>query len=445
MALTKSDPRRIAWDILRSVESGAYSDVELARRLRNADLDHRDRRLTTHLVYGTLCWQGLSDYILGQLGRPAGKMEEAIRTLLRLAIFQLTKLDRVPDFAIVNTAVELAKLHKKGAACGLVNALLRRFLRQRESITLPSENNLLRHLATKHSHPTWIVGTWLNTFGRDETERLLTANNHIAPTVLRVNHQLGSRQEVLESLREDGLTPQPTPFSPDGIVIRLEGPIESLRQYQQGLVTPQGEASQIVSYLIPRGTKQILDACAAPGGKSTHLAERGSQSSIVAIDRNLFALRRVRKTTDQNRHHISPICTDARILPFAANKRFDAILVDAPCSGLGTLRQHPEIRWNKDRNKIKQLVKMQAAILNEVEKHVAPGGHLIYATCTINTVENEDQISKFLDSHRDFKLDDPCNDVPPQARVLIGQDKMLHTFPHRHNTDGFYAARLKKE
>ncbi len=443
MAGPATDPRHLAWLVLRAVERGAFADAELARALGAADLDQRDRGLATQLVYGTLCWQGLCDYLLGRLERPAKGLEAAVRTLLRLALFQIVKLDRVPDFAVVDTSVELAKLHKNGAAAPLVNALLRRYLRQRDGIALPPASDVAAHLAVSNSHPPWLVEAWIAELGRDDAELLLAANNCAAPTVLRVNRNGIGRSQAIAALQDDGCEAAATAYSPDGIEIHSSAPIETLSLWQRGLVTAQGEASQLIAHLVPAAAVGVLDACAAPGGKSTHLAERGH--GVLALDRNRIGLRRLRQLAARSGGDIAHACADASQPPLRSSTRFDAVVVDAPCSGLGTLRQHPEIRWRRQPRHLRELAGVQAALLDAVADHVASGGSLVYATCTIAAQENEHRITDFLAAHPDFAIDDGRRDLPAAARQLVGGDGFLRTFPHRHGMDGFFAARLRRQ
>jgi len=439
--------RRLAWDVLVAVEGGAFADAELNHRLENTALERRDQALATRLVYGTLAWQGYLDHIIGQCGRPASQLDEPVRCLLRLALFQLTKLDRVPDFAAVNTAVELSKSFKGGSATGLVNAVLRRFLRERERLMQPpAAADPAERLAASFSHPRWLVAMWMEGLGAAETEALLAADNEAAPTVLRVNRTRAGRERVLDALKAAGVDCQPTRYSPDGIEL-LEGAAAPLLPgFREGLFSVQGEASQLVTALIGIAPgKRVLDACAAPGGKATHLAERmDGQGTVVAIDANQRGLAQLRgSATRLGLANLQPICADL-FAAIAAQEPFDAVLLDAPCSGLGTLRQHPEIRWRRDTAGIAEVAQLQARMLEAVAPSLRPGGALVYSTCTISRRENDAVIANFLATHPEFAMTPAAAFLPPEAAALADAEGFFRTFPHRDGLDGFFAARLER-
>ncbi len=442
-----ADARYLAWDVLIAVEGGAFADAALARRLRSARLDTRDRALAVRLVYGTLAWQAYLDHIIAAHGRPPAQLDPPIRTLLRMALFQLTKLSRVPDFAVVDTAVELSKGFRRGAASGLVNALLRRFLREERRVSLPATDDLAGHLAVALSHPRWLVDRWLSEYGRAEAEALLRANNEPAPTVIRVNRLRADRQVVRSSLLDAGVAARLTVFSPDGIIIESAIDATALPGYAAGMFTVQSEASQLVAHLLGvEPGAAVLDACAAPGGKATHVAERlGDRGRVVALDRNLHGLENLRRMTRRlGLVSVAVVRADASALPLRPEQQFDAVLLDAPCSGLGTLRQHPEIRWRRTPAQLAELGAAQLRLLAALAPRVCVGGALVYATCTLATVENEEVVHGFLASHPDFVFDDPSPWLPPPARRLVDRQRFLRTLPHRDGLDGFFAVRLKR-
>jgi 16S rRNA (cytosine967-C5)-methyltransferase len=447
LATMRSDPRALAWEVLNGVEGGGFADALLARRLRTAPVATKDRRLATRLVYGTIAWQGLLDHVIGNLGRAPRKLDLEIRTLLRLALFQLVKLDRVPDFAAVDTAVDLAKEFRNGGAAGFVNALLRRFLRQGKELGIPTADPV-EELSIRHSHPRWLVELWLRELGRSETEALLAANNHAAPTVLRVNTRRTERETVLESMRRDGISASPTDFAATGVAIELDREATQLGTYKRGLVSFQGEASQLATELLgPSPGPRILDACAAPGGKATQLAERIADGSfVVAIDRNAAGLTHLRRdaTRLEVASRLGVLRADSAVPPITAGQRFDAVLLDAPCSGLGTLRQHPEIRWRRNRADLADLAQRQQILLDNLAAHLRPGGVLVYATCTMARPENQEVVASFLGAHPDFRVEDPRPFLPEPARIFVDADGFFVTAPHRQGLDGFFAARLKR-
>ncbi len=442
-----ADARRLAWQVLAAVEQGAFADAALARRLRAESLEPRDRALAAQLVYGTLAWQGQLDAAIAQARRDPLRLDPPLRVLLRMALFQLVHLDRVPDFAAVDTAVELSKDLKGGAASGLVNAVLRRFLRAGKQIDIPPRPaDLAGHLAIAYSHPRWVVEMWLAELGAAETEALLAADNTPAPTVLRVTPRGGGVERVCDACTARGIDARPTAYAPCGVRVVPSGDPAELPGYREGWFALQGEASQLVAALLGVGAgQQVLDLCAAPGGKTLAVAEGIGTGRVVAIDRHRRGLVHARR--EARRLGVSAVewlQADAAAPPLAPRWRADAVLVDAPCSGLGTLRQHPEIRWRRTPRDVRDLSALQRRLLDVAAPYVARDGVLVYATCTIARAENAAVIEEFLAAHRDFARDDPRLHLPPAAHGLIDADGALRTFPHRDGLDGFFAVRLKR-
>jgi 16S rRNA (cytosine967-C5)-methyltransferase len=442
------EARRLAWEVLSAVEAGSFADAELGRRSAKGRLPARDQALLTRLVYGTLAWQGYLDEGIRSCGQKPERLEAPILTLLRLALFQLTKLTRVPEFAAVDTAVELAKSFRGGAASGLVNAVLRRFLRQAKAVPMPSPaEDPVGHAAVSLSHPRWLVERWIAELGRSEAEALMLANNEAAPTVLRANTTRTDRASLLRHLTAAGVLARECRFSPEGLIVDSSVDPLSLPGIAEGLCHVQGEASQLVSHLLgARPGDAVLDACAAPGGKATHLASRvGEKGTVVAVDRSHEGVVRLRRVARRlGLTAVRPLVADARALPFARARAFDAVLLDAPCSGLGTLRQHPEIRWRRQPEEVEDLAALQSELLRSVAAFVKPAGTLVYATCTLIRTENDDVLDRFLAAAPEFSVDDARPWLPAAAHNLVDGSGILRTFPHRDGLDGFFAVRLKR-
>lgn len=434
--------------MLIAVEQGAFADAALGDALRAVRLAPRDRALATRLVYGTLAWQGQLDRAIVQGDRDPAKLDVAVRALLRLALFQLVHLERVPDFAAVNTAVELSKEIKRGAVSGLVNALLRRFLRDgKRTESPPREADVAAYLAAAWSHPPWLVSRWLNELGGDETAALLEANNGAAPTVVRVNRRRADADKVMAALSGRGVGVRRGSYAPDAIIIEAGDDPMVLPRYRDGWFALQGEASQlIVTMLDPLPGMRVLDVCAAPGGKAAAAAERvGTGGRVVALDRNGAGLRLARRSAARlGLDNLFVVRADSCQAPLAAAWCAERVLVDAPCSGLGTLRQHPEIRWRRSAEDIEHLSALQRELLQQGASRVALGGLLVYSTCTISTAENDAVVADFLAANANFSVDDPRPSLSPAAQQLVGADHCLRTFPHRHGLDGFFAVRLKR-
>jgi 16S rRNA (cytosine967-C5)-methyltransferase len=428
------------------VEEGAYADALLGHAPGTAQLPPRDRALLTRLVYGTLAWQGYLDHIITAFShRPAAELDAPLRTLLRLALLQVCVLTKIPPFAAVNTAVELAKGIRGGAAAGLVNAVLRRAVAGWRDVHFPSRyDDIAGYLSTRLSHPRWLVEAWLAQYGTDDTEAMLRANNESAPTTVRVNRLMTEPSALLEKWR-DGTAGELSRYSPVGVRVTNGGDPERLPGYADGWFSVQGEASQLVAFLLgARAGEHVLDVCAAPGGKATHMAElMDDRGDIVAIDLSAPGIRRLQSMAQRlGLSILHPTVADVTTW-HPGNNKFDRILVDAPCSGLGTLRQHPEIKWRRTPEDIARLATLQERMLLRAAEWVRPGGVLVYATCTVSTAENEEVINAFLCERSSFVVDDPRPFLPQCATELIGSDGYLRTFPHRHGLDGFFAVRLK--
>jgi 16S rRNA (cytosine967-C5)-methyltransferase len=434
--------------VLLAVESGAFADAELGRRLHAVTLEPRDRSLATRLVYGTLAWQGYLDHLIEALCRQPARLDPPVRTILRLALFQMTRLSRVPDFAAVDSAVELSKRFRGGAASGMVNAVLRRYLRERDDIRFPERSDdLAGFLSVTLSHPRWLVEQFLDRFGPAETESLLANNNEPAPTVLRANRLRAEPEAVMQEIRAYGVGATPSHFAPDAIVLEHGGDPAALPGFAEGRFSSQSEASQIVALLIAaqRGDR-VLDACAAPGGKATYLAELlQDEGEVVAVDRDEQGLAYLQEAARRlGLRCIRTVPGDVAEFVTGFGEHFDAVLVDAPCSGLGTLREHPEIRWRRTPESIADVVRTQRRLLDAVAGAVRPGGVLVYATCTLTTVENEAVVADFL-THRDgFAIQDPRPYLPPNAHLFVDDAGFFRTYPRGHGLDGFFAVRLQR-
>ncbi|MFQ5850492.1 MAG: 16S rRNA (cytosine(967)-C(5))-methyltransferase RsmB [Candidatus Binatia bacterium] len=442
--------RELAVEVLSKVERrNAYADVLLDRSLKGSSILLRDRALLTQLVYGTLRWRGRIDWLLGRiLHRPLSIMNPYLRNLLRLTLYQLLFLDRVPGYAAVNEGVELAKRHGGIRAGRLVNGVMRGILREKNSLDVPDAGDVpVDSLAVFWSHPDWLVKRWLGYFGREGTEMLLRANNEEAPLTLRTNRLTANREVLLETLRGMGIDATLTCWSPQGIRVKGASAVDQLPGFQQGLFQVQGESSQLVGYLLdPKPGERILDACAAPGGKTTHLAELlEDEGEVIATDISTGGLEKVEQNVQRlGLKSVRPFPVDvSHGLTEPLSRPYDRILIDAPCTGLGTLRSHPEAKWHRDEADIQRLSRLQKKIVNRLAPHVKSGGILVYATCTLTREENEGVVEDFLDRQRDFVLEEAGTYLPQGARHLTW-GKYLLTLPHQHDTDGFFAARMKR-
>jgi 16S rRNA (cytosine967-C5)-methyltransferase len=442
--------RHLATDILNQVHaSQAFASPLINDCLdKNALSGTPDGRLLTHLVYGALRFQGHLDWILTKLYRgDFEKLDEGIKNILRLGLYQLKFSDRLPAFAVVNEAVNVAKIiHPDKSA--LVNAILRNYLRRGQNISFPSlKNNPAEHIAAFHSHPLWLVKAWINIFGPQETKALCSANNELPPLTLRVNTLKISRDEMIQKLTLAGSEPAATKFSPDGLILNTSAnPIQKTSFFKDGYLRIQDEAAQLISYLANSDSAvSILDACAGAGGKATHLAAiLKNKGQIVAMDRSAERIAELKQ--EAARLGINIIETQSGdlsvALPDSLKEMFDCVLVDAPCSGLGTLRRNPEIKWRTNEKDLYNFAAAQKTILHNASAAVKKGGRLIYCTCSLLPLENENIIDDFLQRHQNFSI------CPPSASInkqFIDSRGFFRTYPHKHNIDGFFGAILKHQ
>jgi 16S rRNA (cytosine967-C5)-methyltransferase len=432
------EPRRLAFDILLRVEtSNAFADSLLGRGLARARLAAEDRALATRLVYGNLAWRRRLDWIMDHWAKPpSARLEPEVRVALRLGLFQLFFSDRIPAFAAVDTSVELVK-EKRRAAAPLVNAVLRRAAR--EGAPTPPSGTSTEEIALRWSHPDWLVRRWIEELGAERAEALLRANNEPAPLTLRASASADGRDSLMRELEASGTRAVPGRYSPLAVDIAGGFPAAGL-----GHAIAQGEASQLVPFLLsPDDGTRWLDACAAPGGKASELVDLGGERvHVFAVDLHRAGLRRIRDLTARAMRAPGVAVADSTRPPFAA-AAFDAALVDAPCSGTGTLRSHPEIRWRLREEDVGELASRQLAILEGVAAVVRPGGALVYATCSLLRRENEEVIRSFLSSHPEWTSVEPTRTLPASARELV-VDGALRTAPDLHGLDGFFAVRLER-
>ena len=445
----KTSVRRLASEILFKVDSRkAYADILLDQTLRIAALKERDRALLTELTYGTLRWRGSIDArLIGNLRRPLAQVDPHLRNLLRLTCYQLLYLDRVPEYAAVNEAVEIAKIYGGQKAAGFVNGVLRNFLREQHAPVPVAPDATAASLAVEYSHPEWLVQRWLEEFGAADAALLMRANNEKPPLVLRANLLKCKRDELIDRLYRSGVEAKASSYSPQGVFLPAGGAVENLPGFSEGWFQVQGEASQLVGYLLsPLAGERILDACAAPGGKSTHIAElMHDAGEIISVDSSARGVEKIR----QNVTRLGLKSVRALHADVTEENResggapFDRILVDAPCSGLGTLRAHPEIKWQRNEDDVRRLSGLQLRILNRVAGYLKHGGILVYSTCTLNDDENDHNTENFLANHPEFELQDAARYLPEMAKHMV-RGKYFQALPHRDNTDGFFAARMRR-
>jgi 16S rRNA (cytosine967-C5)-methyltransferase len=445
--------RAIAMHTLMQVaRRGSFPDVLLDIYFKeHPKMDSRDRALVTELVYGVLRWQGRLDWIIDQqIKIKQSKVELTVRLILRLAVYQLLFLDRVPAAAAVHEAVELAKASQPKHVVRFVNGVLRTI--SRKSIALKEakpEGSAEHRLAMLYSYPVWLVQRWLTQLGDEETESFCEAGNQIPPTTVRVNTLKTTVAGMAASFKDLGFFVEPGKFVPETLHLRsIRTDLSSLDHYKRGEFQVQDEASQLIAHLLqPQPGERILDACAGLGAKSTHLAQlMENQGEIIALDNQGWKLTRLMENAQRlGVSCIEPMEMDVvEIVPSGEEFSFDRILLDAPCTGLGVLRRNPDIKWKVKPKDFRRLHLVQQQMLERLAPLLKPGGVLLYATCTVSNEENEETVQGFLSEHSDYQLESARSFLPPGGAGLVNRTGAVQTWPHKHEVDGFFAARLRR-
>jgi 16S rRNA (cytosine967-C5)-methyltransferase len=455
-------PARVAaYETLRAVNSRAADLPAALARARSALRDERDRALAGEIATGTLRWQAAFDHVISVFAeRPLGRLDAEVVDVLRLTLFQLLHLDRVPASAAVNDAVQLTRKVGKSSSSSFVNAILRRASRERARLPLPvrqagDPTSELDYLETTMSHPRWLVERWRNRYGFEATEAWCRFNNTPAALTLRANRLRITREALAETLRAAGVETTLTRFAPDGLVVRSGNPLGSdlespmargagggNSRSDPGYVV-QDEASQLVAVFAgAMAGERVLDACASPGGKTTAMAaDMGDRGILIASD---VRPKRVRLLADAVRRARARCvrviqANAAQALPFA--DVFDLVLIDAPCSGLGTLRRDPDIKWRRSPDEFPALASLQLRILTSAAAVVRTGGRILYSTCSSELEENDEVVERFLFAHPGFRK---APLAYPAAPGLVGPDGYFRTMPFRDGLEAFFAASLVK-
>ncbi|MCH2665120.1 16S rRNA (cytosine(967)-C(5))-methyltransferase RsmB [bacterium] len=424
--MTSSPPlhrtaRGRAIDILDRVDAGAYANT-----LLDKERDSADARLLREIVLGTLTWRGRIDHILNAyLKQPIRTLKRPYANLLRSAAYQILHLDRVPSYAVVSESVNLARRGGKGLS-SMVNAVLRGVSESRRQVQWPDPlSQPVDHLSTEYSHPAWLIERWVKRFGTERTRALCEAGNTRPPLTIRTNLLRTTAKDLARTLEESGISTTGTPGLADSLNIAVAKGLFATAAHREGWFSVQGPGAARVSGLLEASTgDKILDVCAAPGGKAAVAASKGA--AVIASDLSPSRIVRFKENANRLRMDIDIVVADARAIPFSA--KFDHVLVDAPCTGLGTLSRHPEIRWRRQPSDIHRMASRQLEILLSAAGHVRSGGYLVYTTCTTEPQENEEVIEEFLRTESGFFRD--CDD--------------LYILPDIDGTDGAYGARLRK-
>ncbi|MGJ3244606.1 MAG: 16S rRNA (cytosine(967)-C(5))-methyltransferase [Elainellaceae cyanobacterium] len=458
------DPRQLAFIALRRIRQGSFADQALDHVLHRVSLKSADRRLTTELVYGTIRRQRTLDTIISHLTtKKTGQQPPDLQIILRLGLYQLIWLNHVPPSAAVNTAVELAKCYQLGKLSGVVNGVLRQYSRRVGVDSISDEDkssDLVRifsdlglnlpqdaelQLGLLHSFPDWIINVWLEQLSVDETQMLCEWFNRPPTIDLRINALVTSLPRVETAMQKAGIETRGIAHLPSGLrLMDKPGNIQQLPGFQEGWWTIQDASAQLVGYLLdPHPGDLIVDACAAPGGKTTHIAEMmGDRGEVWGCDRNPSRLKKLSENTKRLKlTSIRVLAEDSRHLQTFIG-RADRVLVDAPCSGLGTLHRHADARWRQTPDTVRELTQLQADLLKQASTWVKPGGKLVYSTCTLHPAENEDIIQSFLSQHPDWHISQPASANP--AAAFVESEGWIKVWPHRQWMDGFFMVCLQQ-
>ncbi|VTR65120.1 Sun protein [Desulfosarcina cetonica] len=444
------DARGAALFILDQLELSRVTldDLLEGQERQLAKLDSRDRALFNQLVYGVLRWRlRLDSVIMAYADRPIGKIAPTVRNILRLAFFQTHFMDRIPPSAAVNTAVELARAHGAAKATGFINALLRTALREPERFQLPHPTDASpNHLSLATSTPFWMMERWITRLGFDEARRLGEAINQIPPISVRCNRLIIAPPDLFTALTEAAESVTPINALPGAFnLIGPRVPLSKMPAFVAGYFAVQDAAAQLVSLMLaPQPGETVLDACAGLGGKTGHLAQlMENRGRIVALDHVPGKLTRLMQ--EAKRLGVSIIETRRANLnqPVSGlETRFDRVLVDAPCSGLGVLRRNPDAKWATREKDIPRLADRQVRFLDHLAPLLKTGGTLVYSVCSMEPEENEGVIQRFLKSHTNFAIDRQT--AATELQPFLDDGGFLRTYPHRHQMDGFFAARLTR-
>ncbi|OCB99354.1 16S rRNA (cytosine(967)-C(5))-methyltransferase [Bacillus amyloliquefaciens] len=446
--MKKINVRELALEALEKLEQNqAYSNLLLTSVIKTNTLSDQDRGLLTELVYGTLQNKIALDYMLKPFIRKPNKVKPWVIQLLRLSAYQMEYLEKIPDRAAIHEAVEIAKKRGHKGIASFVNGILRSLQREGAPSFAEIEDPVLR-LSTETSHPEWLVKEWVEAYGFEAAEKICRI--HLVPPkqTLRVNRIKADKETLLNEMENAGLEAEAGDLSPDAIKL-LKGSIASTEFFQNGQVSIQDESSMLVARALdPKPGETVLDACAAPGGKSAHIAElMRNEGSLTSLDLHRHKVKLIQEGAERLGLTIIDAQTmDARKAGDAFGaERFDRILVDAPCSGFGVIRRKPDMKYTKTPEDSRRLSEIQLGILREIAPLVKKGGTLVYSTCTMDRTENEEVMHAFIQEHPEFEPDLSLEKrLPEKARPFV-QDGSLQILPHYFGTDGFFISSMRKK
>lgn len=437
--------RELAFHSLVTIcKDDGYSNIVVSQTIQKYKLPDRDRRFYTELVYGTLRRLNFLDWIISKLStRKVSKLDPVCLAILRLGLYQIFGMTKIPESAACNEAVKLANRFGNRGMAKFINAILRSSIRQRDEFTIPTlEENAVAHLALTYHQQNWLIRKWIADYGLDDAVAICKYFDSIPDLCLRTNTARISRDELLKQLQDQGFEAVPATYSPEGIYIKGTPAISSITALQAGLAIIQDEPSQLVAHVVePKAGEIILDVCAAPGGKTTHLAALGgSTCTVYGGDVHDHKLKLIESNAKKlGLTNVRTMLQDGTTIGKRYANKADKVLVDAPCSGLGVLRRKLDLRWRKQPSDLETLPVLQRNILNSAAQCVKVGGILVYSTCTINDGENSAVVQAFLRDHPEFIAENAA----PLCHVAQ-EGPFVQLLPQREHVDGFFIARLKR-
>lgn len=435
--------------LLEVTRDGQYSHIALRNVLNKYQyLDKKDRAFITRVTEGTLEHRIELDYIINQFSKvKVNKMKTVIRNILRSAVYQLKYMDSVPNSAACNEAVKLAT--KKGFSNlkGFVNGVLRNIERNLDNITYPDETNLLEYLSVKYSMPEWILNQWLAQYDRATVETMLADFQKEKPTTIRCNLNQMSKEQLMKELKAEGVQVEEHPYLPYALMISGYDYLGDLKAFQQGAFYVQDISSMLVAHIAePKEGDNVIDVCAAPGGKALHMAELlNGTGHVQARDLSDYKVNLIRENILRSGiNNIEAVRWDATVLDEESVEKADIVIADLPCSGLGVLGKKTDLKYKMTEQTQKDLVALQRDILSKVKAYVKPSGTLIYSTCTIHEAENMGNVEWFLSENNEFKLVSVKEDLCEELRGSVEKEGCLQLLPGVHESDGFFIAKFKK-
>ena len=471
--LNNIQPRETALKVLYEInEKGAYSNIALNKFLKSSGHTEKDNAFITEIVYGTVKWKSAIDLVIEKYSKiKLKKLSPYILNILRMGVYQILYMDKVPDSAACNESVKLARKYGHEASSRYVNAVLRSVARENEAVgngatkneTIVNKAELkdLSHLinypdkvkqpaaylSARYSHPEWMAERWISRFGIEFTESLLEANSKNPDFTLRVNLLKASREELAESLRNRGYVVENGKYLPYALVVKNPSSIMMIDEYKEGLFNIQDESSMLASQILnPQPGWFVIDVCAAPGGKTAHIAQlMNNTGKVIAGDIHEHKIALIQQTAKRlGASIVETMLHDAAVYNENLGEKADAVLVDAPCTGYGIIRRKPDIKWTSSPGEIAEITKLQARILDNASKYVKPGGVIVYSTCTIEKEENEMMVENFVASHPDFYLEDISSFLPEGLKKPEAKNGYIQIYPNVDNIDGFFISRMRR-